>query len=56
LDERLKASEYTPGRPGIRYLGLARFAELAARGGWRIECSADGPMHQVVRLRKAQPA
>ena len=53
LDDRLKSSEQTPGRPGIRYLGLVKFAELAAQGGWRIECRADGPMHQVVRLRKA---
>lgn len=52
LDERLKGSEQTPGRPGIRYLGLFKFAELAEQGGWRVECRADGPMHQVVRLRK----
>jgi hypothetical protein len=53
LDERLRASEHAPGRPGIRYLGLVRFAELAERGGWRIDQHADGPMHQVVCLRKA---
>jgi hypothetical protein len=55
LDERLKASEHAPGRPGIRYLGLVKFAQLAARSGWRIECSADSPMHQVVRLGKTEP-
>lgn len=52
LDERLKASEQAPGRPGIRYLGLAHFAVLAQQGGWCIAQHADGPMHQVVLLRK----
>jgi hypothetical protein len=52
LDERLKPSEYAASRPGIRYLGLAKFSALAGHGGWQIERCADGPMHQVVCLRK----
>lgn len=52
LDPRLVATEHVPGRPPIRYLGMARFAELAGRGGWRIARHLDGPMHQVVCLRK----
>ena len=52
LDPRLVATEHAPGRPPIRYLGLAKFAELAGRGGWQIARHLDGPMHQVVCLRK----
>jgi len=52
LDSRLVATEHVPGRPPIRYLGLAKFAELAGRGGWQIDRHLDGPMHQVVCLRK----
>ncbi len=48
----LVATEHAPGRPPIRYLGLEKFAELAGRGGWRIAGHLDGPMHQVVCLRK----
>jgi hypothetical protein len=52
LDPRLVATEHVPGRPPIRYLGLAAFADLACRGGWKIVRKLDGPMHQVVCLRK----
>lgn len=52
LDERLKSSEHAPGRPGIRYMGLVKLGDLAQAGGWRIERHADGPMHQVICLRK----
>jgi len=52
LDPRLVATEHVPGRPPIRYLGLAKFADLAARGGWLLATHLDGPMHQVVCLRK----
>jgi hypothetical protein len=53
LDPRLKNTELAPNRPAVRYIGLAAFAGLAARAGWSIERSLDGPMHQVVNLRKA---
>ena len=53
LDPRLRITEHVPGRPAIRYLGQAYFGALVARAGWRIECTLDGPMHQVVRLVKA---
>lgn len=52
LDPRLVATEHVPGRPPIRYLGLAKFAELADRSGWQIARHLDGPMHQVVCLQK----
>jgi hypothetical protein len=52
LDPRLVATEHVPGRPPIRYLGLTKFADLAARGGWQLATHLDGPMHQVVCLRK----
>ena len=52
LDPRLVATEHAPGRPPIRYLGLAKFVELAARGGWHIARHLDGPMHQVVCLHR----
>jgi hypothetical protein len=52
LDPRLRATEHVPGRPPVRYMGLAAFAELACRGGWKIVRTLDGPMHQVACLRK----
>lgn len=52
LDPRLRSSENVPGRPAIRYLGLERFGALACNAGWEIERSLDGPMHQVVCLKK----
>jgi hypothetical protein len=52
LDPRLVVTEHVPGRPSIRYLGLAKFAELAGRGGWQIVRHLDGPMHQVACMRK----
>ncbi len=52
LDPRLIATEHVPGRPPVRYLGLAAFGDLACRSGWRITRCLDGPMHQVVCLRK----
>ena len=52
LDPRLRMTERVEGRPAIRYIGLERFAELAGAAGWAIERSLDGPMHQVVSLRK----
>ncbi len=52
LDPRLKNTEKAPGRPAIRYIGLEAFGALARRAGWVIARSLDGPMHQVVELRK----
>ena len=52
LDPRLQATAHVPGRPAVRYLGLAAFRALAAAAGWQIEAQLDGPMHQVVRLVK----
>lgn len=53
LDPRLRMTEHVEGRPAIRYIGLDAFRQLARSAGWTIERSLDGPMHQVVRLRKA---
>jgi hypothetical protein len=52
LDPRLCATEHVPGRPPVRYMGLIAFANLACRSGWRIARTLDGPVHQVVCLRK----
>ena len=52
LDPRLRMTEHVPGRPGIRYVGLVAFEQLAQRAGWTIARSLDGPMHQVVMLKK----
>jgi hypothetical protein len=52
LDLRLKITEHVPGRPAIRYLGLAHFGALAQAAGWTIARHRDGPMHQVVKLAK----
>ena len=52
LDERLKFSEQLPGRPAIRFIGLEAFEKLARQAGWTIDRSLDGPMHQVVSLKK----
>ncbi len=52
LDPRLRATEHVPGRPPVRYMGMVAFADLACRGGWKIVRSLDGPVHQVVCLRK----
>jgi hypothetical protein len=53
LDERLKMTEHVEGRPAVRYIGLEMFGYLTAQAGWRIDRHLDGPMHQVVSLRKA---
>jgi hypothetical protein len=52
LDPRLRMTEHTPGRPAVRYIGLEAFQKLAGAAGWTIERSLDGPMHQVVSLKK----
>jgi hypothetical protein len=52
LDPRLQATEHVAGRPGIRYIGLDAFQQLANEAGWTIARSLDGPMHQVVSLNK----
>jgi hypothetical protein len=52
LDPRLRGTEHVEGRPAVRYIGLEHFGELAKSAGWGIESRADGPMHQVVRLKK----
>ncbi len=53
LDPRLKITEHIPGRPAIRYMGLAAFGKLARAAGWTIAQHRDGPMHQVVSLAQA---
>jgi hypothetical protein len=53
LDPRLKQMEHVPGRPAIRFIGLEAFGRLVRSAGWLIERSLDGPMHQVVSLKKA---
>lgn len=50
LDPRLRFSEHVPGRPAIRYLGLAHLSDLAHQAGWRVATTLDGPMHQVFQL------
>jgi hypothetical protein len=52
LDPRLRGSEHVPGRPAVRYIGLEAFGKLAHLAGWTIEQTLDGPMHQVVSLKK----
>ena len=42
-----------PGRPAVRYFGLEAFGKLAHLAGWTIAQTLDGPMHQVVSLKKA---
>jgi hypothetical protein len=52
-DPRLRAMDQVPGRPAIRFMGLAHFGRLARDAGWAVARTLDGPMHQVVTLRKA---
>lgn len=52
LGPRLKLMEHVPGRPAIRFIGLEAFGRLVRSAGWLIERSLDGPMHQVVSLKK----
>lgn len=54
LDPRLRATEHVEGRPAIRFIGLDAFGKLAHNAGWMIDRSLDGPMHQVVSLRKSR--
>jgi hypothetical protein len=55
IDPRLKVMEGIEGRPGIRFLGLAAFSQLAAQAGWTIVRQIDNnnPIHDVVCLKKA---
>jgi hypothetical protein len=53
LDPRLRITEHIPGRPAIRYLGMAYFGALVAQAGWCIDGTLDGLMHQVVRLMRS---
>jgi hypothetical protein len=53
LDPRLRSTEHVPGRPAVRYIGLEAFGKLAHLAGWTIARTLDGPMHQVVSLKKA---
>lgn len=53
MDPRMRFSEHVPGRPAIRYIGLAHFTDLAGAAGWAVSDVKDGPMHQVVRLDRA---
>ena len=53
LDPRLRMTVHVIGQPAIRYIGLATFHDLTARSGWDIASHLDGPMHQVVTLKKA---
>jgi hypothetical protein len=53
LDPRLRQTEQAPGRPAIRYLGLEAMKRIAGRAGWVVDRTLDGPMHQVMALRKA---
>lgn len=52
LDPRLRFSEHVPGRPAIRYMGLAHLKDLARRAGWTVTRTLDGPMHQVFALTR----
>lgn len=52
LDPRLRSSENVPGRPAIRYMGLAHLKTLAGQAGWRVATTLDGPMHQVFCLER----
>ena len=53
LDPRLRVTATLPGRPAIRYLGLAAFRPLAAEAGWIVDRSLDSTAHHVVCLKKA---
>jgi hypothetical protein len=53
LDPRLRTTEHSPGRPAVRYLGLRAMEMIASNTGWRVERTLDGPMHQVMSLKKA---
>jgi len=53
LDPRLRMTVHMTGQPAIRYIGLSAFGALAARSGWTIANHLDGPMHQVVTLKKS---
>jgi hypothetical protein len=53
LDPRLRGTEAAPNRPAVRYMGLQAFLSLATSAGWTISNTFDGPMHQVVSLRKS---
>lgn len=52
LDPRMRSSEHVPGRPAIRYMGLAHLKTLADQAGWRVATTLDGPMHQVFCLER----
>ncbi len=52
LDPRLRGTEHVPGRPAVRYIGLEAFEKLAHLAGWTIGQTLDGPMHQVISLKK----
>jgi hypothetical protein len=52
LDPRLRMTVHIAGQPAIRYIGLTTFENLANRSGWTITRHLDGPMHQVVTLKK----
>ncbi len=52
LDPRLRFSEHVPGRPAIRYMGLAHLRDLARQAGWTVTRTLDGPMHQVFALTR----
>ncbi len=54
LDPRLRMTVHIVGQPAIRYIGLSAFENLAARSGWAITHHLDGPMHQVVTLKKSR--
>jgi hypothetical protein len=53
LDPRLRSTEHVLSRPAIRYIGLEAFGNLTRQAGWTIAQTLDGPMHQVVSLKKA---
>jgi hypothetical protein len=52
-DPRLSQMDQVEGCPAIRFIGWAAFQQLAARAGWSIARTLDGPMHQVVQLTKS---
>jgi hypothetical protein len=54
LDPRLRMTVHIVGQPSIRYIGLPAFENLANRSGWVIASHLDGPMHQVVTLKKSR--
>ncbi len=53
LEPRLKISEHVPGRPAVRYLGLAAFQRITAAAGWQVGTMIDQPMYHIISLRKA---